>query len=101
MFLGGSPCWGILINPFSRYILPLQAMNQNKTVSLGIRLGIEKRGDTFALSVGLNGEPMKPVGTTAELHLEGPFYVGIGFCSHQPVTSDTAVLSDVVLKESK
>lgn len=63
-----------------------------------VRLGIEKRGDTFALLVSLNGEPLQPVGTTAELHLVGPFYVGIGFCSHLPVTSDTVVLSDVVLK---
>jgi Tol biopolymer transport system component len=63
-----------------------------------VRLGIEKRGDTFALSVSLNGEPLQPVGTPAKLHLEGPFYVGIGFCSHQPVTSDTVVLADVVLK---
>ena len=63
-----------------------------------IRLGIEKRGDTFALLVSLNGEPLHQVETTADLHLDGPFYVGIGFCSHLPVTSDTVVLSDVVLK---
>ena len=63
-----------------------------------IRLGIQKRDDTFALLVSLNGEALHPVETTAELHLDGPFYVGIGFCSHQPVTSDTAVLSDVELK---
>ena len=62
-----------------------------------IRLGIEKRGDTFALFVSLNGEALHQVGTTAELHLDAPFYVGIGFCSHLPVTADTAVLSDVVL----
>jgi len=32
------------------------------------------------------------------LHIEGPFYVGIGFCSHLPATSDTAVLSNVILE---
>jgi WD40 repeat protein len=63
-----------------------------------IRLGIEKHGDTFALLVSMNGEPMHKIETTTDLHLDGPFYIGIGFCSHQPVTSDTAVLSDVVLK---
>lgn len=63
-----------------------------------IRLGIEKRGDTFALLVSLNGEPLHQVETTSDLHLDGPFYVGIGFCSHLPVTSDTVILSDVVLK---
>ena len=63
-----------------------------------IRLGIEKRGDTFALLVSLNGEPLHQVETTADIHFDGPFYVGIGFCSHLPVTSDTVILSDVVLK---
>lgn len=63
-----------------------------------IRLGITKRGDTFTLLVSINGEPMHPLENTAELRLDGPFYVGIGFCSHLPVTSDTAVLSDVELK---
>ena len=65
-----------------------------------IRLGIEKHGDTFALFVSLHGEPMHQIGTTATLHLDGPFYVGIGFCSHLPVTSDTTVLSNVVLENS-
>jgi len=64
------------------------------------RIGIEKRGDTFTLLVSLEGEPMHPVGTTATLHLDAPFYVGIGFCSHLPTTSDTAILSNVVLENS-
>ncbi len=62
-----------------------------------IRLGIEKHGDVFTLYVSLHGEPMHPFGTTATLHFTAPFYVGIGFCSHQPVTVDSAVLSHVVL----
>ena len=62
-----------------------------------IRLGIEKHGDVFSLWVSLHGEAMHQVGTTATLHLKPPFYVGIAFCSHQPVTLDTAVLSDVAL----
>ena len=65
-----------------------------------VRLGIEKHGDTFALFVSLKGEPMHQAGPTAELHLEGPFYVGIGFCSHVPDKSDTAVLANVVLENS-
>jgi hypothetical protein len=65
-----------------------------------IRIGIEKHGDTFTLFVSLNGEPMQQVGTTADLHFDRRFYVGIGFCSHQPLTSDTAVLSNVVLENS-
>ena len=65
-----------------------------------VRLGLEKHGDTFALYVSVNGEPMHQVGDTATLHLEGPFYVGIAFCSHVPDKSDTTVLSNVVLEES-
>ena len=62
------------------------------------RIGIEKRGDSFALFVSLEGEPMHQFGPPVQLHLDAPFYVGIGFCSHQPVTSDTAVISNVELK---
>ncbi len=65
-----------------------------------IRLGIEKRGDTFALYVSLHGEPMHRIGKTAELHFDAPFYVGIGFCSHVPDRMDTAILSHVVLKHA-
>jgi len=64
------------------------------------RIGIEKRGDSFALFVSLEGEPMHQFGPPITLHLEGPFYVGIGFCSHMPDKSDTAVLSNVVLENS-
>jgi len=62
------------------------------------RIGIEKRGDSFALFVSMDGEPMHQFGAPIQLHINGPFYVGIGFCSHLPDKSDTAVLSDVVLK---
>jgi hypothetical protein len=64
------------------------------------RIGIEKRGDRFALFVSLEGEPMHEFGPSIDLHLDAPFYVGIGFCSHLPVTSDTAVLSNVVLESA-
>ena len=64
------------------------------------RIGIEKRGDTFALFVSLNGEPMHQFGAPIRLHIEEPFFVGIGFCSHLPDKADTAVLSNVVLVNS-
>jgi hypothetical protein len=64
------------------------------------RIGIEKHGDTFALFVSLEGEPMHQFGPPIDLHIDGPFYVGIGFCSHLPEKSDTAVLSNVVLENS-
>ena len=64
------------------------------------RIGIEKRGDSFALFVSIAGEPMHQFGPPITLHLDGPFYVGIGFCSHLPDKSDMAVLSDVVVENS-
>lgn len=64
------------------------------------RIGIEKHGNSFALYVSQDGGPMRPFGPTLNLHFDGPFYVGIGFCSHMPATSDTAVVSDVVLKNA-
>jgi hypothetical protein len=64
------------------------------------RIGIEKRGDFFAMFVSLDGEPMHQFGPPIELHMDGPFYVGIGFCSHLPDKVDTAVLSNVVLENS-
>jgi hypothetical protein len=64
------------------------------------RIGIEKRGDAFGLFVSLEGEPTHQFGPPIQLHLEPPFYVGIGFCSHLPTTSDTAVLTNVVLENS-
>ncbi len=64
------------------------------------RIGLEKRGDSFALWVSLEGEPMHQFGPPLTLHLDGPFFVGIGFCSHLPDKSDTAVLANVVLENS-
>jgi hypothetical protein len=64
------------------------------------RIGLEKHGDAFMLYVSLNGEPMHAVGQPMDLHFEGTFYVGIGFCAHLPVTSDAAVLSHVVLEDA-
>jgi hypothetical protein len=64
------------------------------------RIGIEKHGDSFSLLVSVDGEPMHQFGPPVTLHLDGPFYVGIGFCSHLPDKSDTAVLSNVVLENA-
>ena len=67
---------------------------------LAKRIGIEKRGDSIAIYVSLNGEPMHQLGPPIHLHFDAPFYVGIGFCSHLPDKSDTAVFSNVVLENT-
>lgn len=62
------------------------------------RIGIEKHDDTVALFIGVKGEPMHQFGPPIEIHFDGPFYVGIGFCSHQPVTVDTGIFTDVLIE---
>jgi len=62
------------------------------------RIGLEKRGDSIALLVSVEGEPLHQFGPPITMHFDGPVYVGIGFCSHLPDKVDTAVLSNVLLQ---
>jgi hypothetical protein len=55
---------------------------------------------SIAIFVSFEGEPMHQLSPPVTLHFDEPFYVGIGFCSHLPATSDTVVLSNVVLQNS-
>lgn len=64
------------------------------------RIGIEKRGDAIAIFISLEGETMHQFGPPIRLHFDEPFYVGIGFCSHLPDKTDSAVLSNVVLENT-
>jgi hypothetical protein len=64
------------------------------------RVGIEKRGDSVAIFISLQGEPMQQLGPPVTMHFDEPFYVGIGFCSHLPDKSDRAVLSNVSLENA-
>jgi hypothetical protein len=80
--------------------LPAGANPDSLVNIMARRIGIEKRGDSFALFVGVDGEPMHQFGPPVNLHIDGPFYVGIGFCPHLPDKIDTAVLSNVVLENA-
>ncbi len=62
------------------------------------RVRIEKRGDTFTLFVSMSGEPLHQMGASTQLHLEGPFYVGLGVCAHNATATERAVFSKVELK---
>ena len=64
------------------------------------RVGIEKRGNSVAIFVSLQGEPMQQLGPPIEIHFDEPFYVGVGFCSHLPDKADSAVLSNLILENS-
>jgi hypothetical protein len=82
-------------------VASLAAAGTNNTISGVIhakRIGIEKHGDEFSVFVSIAGEPMHRYGNPITLHIDGPFYVGIGFCSHQPDKTDKAILSDVQLE---
>ena len=35
-----------------------------------------------------------------DIHFDGPFYLGMGFCSHYPVTVDSGAFSNVFLKNA-
>lgn len=61
------------------------------------RVGIEKHGDEVAIFISLTGEPMHQFGPPIHIHFDEPFYVGLGFCSHQPATVDTGLASNVLL----
>ena len=64
------------------------------------RIGLEKKGDVYSLYVSQSGGPLQQVGQTLTLHINEPFYVGIGFCSHLPDKADTGVVSDLILENA-
>ncbi len=64
------------------------------------RIGIEKHGDQVSIFISLQGEPIVRLGPPISLHFDGPFYVGIGFCSHLPDKSDTGIVSNVVFENA-
>lgn len=62
------------------------------------RIGIEKKGDHFQLWISWQGENMHPESAPVTLHLDSPFYMGIGIAAHLPATVSTAKVSNVVLE---
>ena len=63
------------------------------------RVSLEKRGDVFTMFLSNHGEPLHQVGTSIKLHLDGPFYVGIGLSSHNPAVTEKVIFSNVELKQ--
>ena len=58
---------------------------------------IEKRGDTFTLYLSMQGEPLHQVGASVTLHMEEPFYVGLGAVSHEINTTDKVEFANVTV----
>jgi len=61
------------------------------------RVRLEKRGDVVTMFLSLRGEPLHQVGASIKLHLEGPFYAGIGVCSHNKDVTEKATFAHVEL----
>jgi TolB protein len=58
---------------------------------------IEKRGDEFQMWAAAEGKELQPVGKPYRLHLEEPFYVGLGVCSHDDNKLETVEFSNVLI----
>ncbi len=61
------------------------------------RVRLEKRGDFFYAFVTSKDGKLEPAGASTKLALTGPFYVGIGVCSHNKDATETVVFSNVKL----
>jgi TolB protein len=64
------------------------------------RLRIVRKGSRFTMYFGKPGEELKPAGPVEYVNLEGPFFVGLGVCSHVATTLETAIFSNVKLEEN-
>jgi TolB protein len=59
---------------------------------------IEKQGDLFTVFLSGKGEPLHQVGASTSLHLESPYYVGLGAVSHDVNSTDKVLFSHVTLQ---
>jgi TolB protein len=62
------------------------------------RLRIARRADYIYMSLANEGEPIV-AGGWLRIPLQGPFYVGLGVCSHDKDVVETAVFSNVELSQ--
>ncbi|HEX5177237.1 MAG TPA: hypothetical protein VFV83_09425 [Chthoniobacteraceae bacterium] len=63
------------------------------------RLRIERRGKYVSMSVARDGEELHPSGGAIRIPLDDPVYVGLGVCAHDDAALETAIFTNVVLKE--
>jgi TolB protein len=69
------------------------------TIGAPKRLRLEKRGDIITMFLSMSGEPLHQVGASIKLPLDGPFYAGLGLCSHDAGVVEKAVFSNVDLRQ--
>jgi hypothetical protein len=67
-------------------------------ISAPHRLRIEKRGDViYMFLAAAAGDPLNTSGASIKIPIQGPFYIGIGVCSHDKDVVEKAVFSNVEL----
>lgn len=66
-------------------------------ISAPNRVRIEKEGDYLSMSVAFGEGELKSSGGTFKLPFTGPFYIGLGICSHNNDTIETAIFSNVLI----
>jgi TolB protein len=67
-------------------------------ISAPSQLRIEKRGDYVYMWLAARDQKLLPAGAAMRVPLQGPFYVGIGLCSHDKDAVTKATFSSVELK---
>jgi TolB protein len=68
-------------------------------ISAPKRLRIARRGDYVYMSLSADGGEPKVAGGWLRIPLQGPFYVGLGVCSHDKDVVEKATFSNVDLRQ--
>jgi TolB protein len=63
------------------------------------RVRLEKRGDVITLFVSRHGEPLHASGASIRLHLDEPFYAGIGLSAHDVHAQETATFTHLEFEQ--
>jgi len=67
-------------------------------ISAPKRVRIEKEGDYLSMSVAFGDGGLQSSGGTFKLPFTEPFYIGLGICSHNKDTIETAIFSNVLIE---
>jgi TolB protein len=76
-----------------------ETLEQRSTLNMPARIRIVRRGNQFTMYAAKEGEELVPTGPATVL-LQDPVYVGIGVCSHDANTLETAIFSNVRFETS-
>ncbi|MBI9071175.1 MAG: TolB family protein [Melioribacteraceae bacterium] len=63
------------------------------------KVKLERTGNYVYMSVGVKGEDLKSAGGCFKLELSEPYYIGLGVCSHDSTVSESAIFSNVKIKQ--